>query len=144
MVSTLINQRNFYLDEKLKINSTLKWEYSYRSYYTDKPFDGTYVRFDCRGYEWILNGPETITCTSHGNYSAAPPTCQKRPDRETDSSSSSKFMSDVYLYIPTYLPTTYYQRLDTIKMCHSTYFPNVCVSVIFRADHEWSREMSSA
>ena len=23
------------------------------------------------------------------------------------------------------------QRLDTIKMCHSTYFPNVCVSVIF-------------
>jgi hypothetical protein len=24
-----------------------------------------------------------------------------------------------------------YQRLDTIKMCHSTYFPNVCVSVIF-------------
>ena len=108
-MSTLINQRNFYLDEKLKINSTLKWEYSYRSvYYTDKPFDGTYVRFDCRGYEWILNGPETITCTSHGNYSATPPTCKKRPDRETDSSSSSKFMSGVYLYIPTYLPTTYY------------------------------------
>ena len=24
-----------------------------------------------------------------------------------------------------------YQRLDTIKMCHSTYFPNACVSVIF-------------
>ena len=23
------------------------------------------------------------------------------------------------------------QRLDTIKMCHSTYFPNVCVSIIF-------------
>jgi hypothetical protein len=23
------------------------------------------------------------------------------------------------------------QRLDTIKMCHSTYFPNVCLSVIF-------------
>jgi hypothetical protein len=23
------------------------------------------------------------------------------------------------------------QRLDTIKMCHSTYFPNVCVSVNF-------------
>ena len=23
------------------------------------------------------------------------------------------------------------QRLDTIKMCHSTYFPNFCVSVIF-------------
>jgi hypothetical protein len=32
----------------------------------------------------------------------------------------------------TYAPHVHFrQRLDTIKMCHSTYFPNVCVSVIF-------------
>ena len=78
------------LDEKLKVNSTLRWEYSARFYFTDKPFDGTYVSFKCSDYyQWELNGPQTITCTSHGNYSAAPPTCKKRPKKETGSSSSS-------------------------------------------------------
>ena len=83
---------SFYLDEKLKINSTLRWEYSVRFYLNKKPYDGTYVSFECSDYyQWELNGPQTITCTSHGNYSAAPPTCKKRPKKETDSSSSSKF-----------------------------------------------------
>ena len=91
------NQGNLYLDENLKKNSTLQWEYTARFYSTDKPFAGTRVNFKCHGgYQWELNGPATITCTSHGNYSAAPPTCKKRPDKETDSSSSSKLMFECF------------------------------------------------
>jgi hypothetical protein len=36
-----------------------------------------------------------------------------------------------YYYVESLHSTSFGQRLDTIKMCHSTYFPNVCVSVIF-------------
>ena len=62
------------------------------------PFAGTYVRFDCGNYQWELNGTEIITCTSHGNYSAAPPKCKKRPEREGSGSSSSKFLSVFFHY----------------------------------------------
>ncbi|XP_028400214.1 uncharacterized protein LOC114523477 isoform X2 [Dendronephthya gigantea] len=75
------------LDEKLKENSTLRWSYSFT--YARAPHDGTNVRFTC-GFGWELTGgPEIITCTSHGNYSAFPPTCKKLPDRKKNEGSSS-------------------------------------------------------
>lgn len=61
------------------------------------PYAGTYVRFRCGNYQWELNGTEIITCTAHGTYSAAPPTCKKRPEK-SGGSSSSKYMSGIIIY----------------------------------------------
>ena len=71
------NGRNFNLDEKLKISSMLDWYYP-DDVHPEFLLDEMSVTFNCHGNEMQLNGPATIWCTKDGNYSAAPPTCQKR------------------------------------------------------------------
>ena len=51
--------------------------------------DGMHVEFYCKNYKEDLSGPEQISCTSYGNYSASPPVCRKRPDRGGGSGSGS-------------------------------------------------------
>ena len=43
--------------------------------------DGMLVQFKCNSDQMQIKGPKVIKCTEHGNYSSAPPTCEKRPSK---------------------------------------------------------------
>ncbi|XP_028402419.1 uncharacterized protein LOC114525355 isoform X2 [Dendronephthya gigantea] len=77
------------LDEKLKENSSLSWWYS--TFSKGEVYDGVYAYFSCNYYKEQLVGPKTITCTSHGNYTALPPICKRKPKRNSDYGSIRNF-----------------------------------------------------